>query len=237
MKRSERIGGSEARKADVLQTYRLTNQHLCLEVGILEDDQKITTWKSLKEFWTHAVSTQAFNIPKDKSLNRTQWLPELVNRLARIFDETYRTVGVREFYEIKSKARMEMAAHIARVVEVDLFSRWQAGDFSLSQARSFLDAILLELQERQASLNEKTQRDAESLKDIHAKIEEQSRQFNDTSTLSQILTDKSERIFAKFADLQQLLYFTRSAIEGQRFAATLFPVVREKLNRLACSCR
>lgn len=224
--------GSEARKADVLQTYRLTNQHLCLEVGILEDDQKITTWKSLKEFWTHAVSMQAVNIPKDKSLDRTQWLPEIANRLARIFDETYRTVGVRKFYEIKSKARMEMAAHIARVVEVDLFSRWQAGDFSLSQARSFLDAILLELQERQASLNEKTQRDAESLKDIHAKIEEQSRQFNDVGWLSQKVTDKSESVFAKIAELQQLLYFTRSAIEGQRFAATLFPVVREKLTDL-----
>ncbi len=224
--------GSEARKADVMQTYLLTNQHLCLELGVLEDDQKITTWKPFKEFWTQAVSTQAINIPKDKSLERTQWLPELANRLGKIFDETYRTVGVRKFYEIKSKVRTEMACHIARVVEIDLFSRWQSGDLSLSQVRSFLDSILRELQDRQSLLNEKTQRDVESLKEIHAKIEEQSRQFNDVGWLRQKVTDKSESVFAKIAELLQLLYFTQSTIEGQRFAATLFPVVREKLTDL-----
>lgn len=223
---------SEARKPEVRQPYLLTDQHLGLEVGILEDDKKITTWKPLKDYWTQATDSHKNNILQDKNIERTQWLSVLNMRLSKMFDETYRTLGVKKFYEVKSKAKIEIAATIARTIELDFFARWKSGDFSLSQTRSFLDAIISELEERQENLNEKIQKAGEQIREAHAKIEECNRQFNEVGWLGQKLTDKSEAIFSKATEFYQKLFYLRSMQESQRFAVGLLPHVREKLTDL-----
>ena len=83
----------EARKPDTLHKMRLTDSHLTLETGILEDDEKNTTWKPIREYWKAIVQRLAPEISSDASLHETTWIPTLNTRLAKVYDETYRTLG------------------------------------------------------------------------------------------------------------------------------------------------
>lgn len=224
---------SEARKPDVLQGMLLSDQHLTLEVGILEDDAKNAGWKPAKEFWKQVVSVVAPEVRNDPTLEQTTWAAALNTRLAKVFDETYRKLGgVRKFYEIKSNARLEMARHIARQVEKDLFARWKIGTHSLMQLRQFTDAIIALLDERLAVLSEEITKAPAVLAAVQQNAEELLTQFNKVGFFGQHLTDKRGALFADIAARHQDLYALRTLNEGQKFAVALIPFIKDELSAL-----
>jgi hypothetical protein len=224
---------SEARKPDALQSMLLSDQHLTLEVGILEDDAKNAGWKPAKEFWKQVVSVVAPEVRNDPTLEQTTWAAALNTRLAKVFDETYRKLGgVRKFYEIKGNARLEMARHIARQVEKDLFARWKIGTHSLMQLRQFTDAIIALLDERLSVLAEEITKAPAALVVVQQNVEELLTQFNKVGFFGQHLTDKRGALFADIAARHQDLYTLRTLHEGQKFAVSLIPFIKDELTTL-----
>ncbi|MEM5340576.1 tubulin-like doman-containing protein [Paraburkholderia azotifigens] len=225
--------GSEARKPDALQNMLLSDQHLTLEVGILEGDAKNAGWKPAKEFWKQVVGVIASEVRNDPTLEQTTWASALNTRLAKVFDETYRKLGgVRKFYEIKGNARLEMARHIGRQIEKDLFARWKIGTHSLIQLRQFVDAILALLDERQAVLADELTKAPTVLAAIQQSIEELVTQFNKVGFFGQHLTDKRGALFAEVAARHQDIYAARTLQEGQKFAISLIPFIKDELTSL-----
>lgn len=224
---------SEVRKPEVAQALLLTDAHLMLEAGILEDDQKNTLWKPVREYWKQIAARLGPEIRADRNIDQTAWVSALQARLAKVYDETYRTLGgVAKFYETKTKARLEMAKHVSWQVEKDLFAKWRAGDASLQQQRQFLAALLEWIAERQSVFNDAVASAGAEMQKIHQRIDELTARFNSVGTLGRLLTDKRESLFADIANLQQDLLVVRTAREGRRFAAALIPFIKDELTIL-----
>lgn len=226
----EKDWGFEARKPDSNQALLLTDMHLMLEVGILEDDAKNASWKHISEYWKQIVNRLTPEIKADTGIEQTIWVDVLNTRLAKVFDETYRTMGgVRKFYEVKGNARPEMAKHIGRHIEKELFSRWKAGTASLIQLRQFIDALINALDERLAVFLDRIGKMPTAQQAIQQRNAELTLQFNKVGFFGKHLTDKRSGLFSDIAAQHQDLYILRTSLEGLNFAARLIPFIKEQL--------
>lgn len=229
----EKDWGFEARKPDTLQSFLLTDAHLTLEAGILEDDAKNASWKPASEYWKQIVSLQIPDIKADKNIEQTNWIPTLISRLSKVFDDTYRSMGgVRKFYEVKGNARLEMARHIGRHIEKELFARWRAGNASLMQLRQFADALIAMLDERLMVLSERVAKIPAALEASQQSIHELTVHFNHPGFLASLLTDKRAALFSDIGILLQEKYTLNTLYQGQKFACSLLPFVKEQLTAL-----
>jgi len=176
------------------------------------------------------VSRIAPEIRVDQTLEQTTWVHALSSKLSKVFDETYRTMGgVRKFYEIKSNARLEMARHVSREIEKQLFSDWKIGTHSLMQLRQFVDALIGMLGERLELFNQELAKGPANEQAIVARIDELNTQFNKVGFLGKHLTDKRGGLFTEMATHYQDLFALRTLIEGQRFATGLIPFIKDEL--------
>ena len=176
------------------------------------------------------MSRIAPEIRVDQTLEQTTWVHALSSKLSKVFDETYRTMGgVRKFYEIKSNARLEMARHVSREIEKQLFSDWKIGTHSLMQLRQFVDALIGMLGERLELFNQELAKGPANEQAIVARIDELNTQFNKVGFLGKHLTDKRGGLFTEMATHYQDLFALRTLIEGQRFATGLIPFIKDEL--------
>ncbi len=222
--------GFEARKPETAQALLLTSQHLTLETGILEDDAKNPAWKHVPEYWKQIINRLVPEIKADKGIEQTSWVDVLNTKLGKVFDETYRTMGgVRKFYEVKGNARVEMAKHIGRHIERELFGRWKAGTASLIQLRQFTDALTAMLDERQELFLDQIAKMPAAMSQTQQRNAELMKRFNDIGPLAKLLTDKRSALFAEIAAQHQELYVLRTNLEGLKFATRLIPFIKEQL--------
>lgn len=229
----EKDWGFEARKPETSQALLLTDAHMMLETGILEDDARNSAWKPHAEYWKQIVSRLVPEIKADTTLEQTSWVAALNTRMSKVFDETYRTLGgVRKFYEVKGNARVEMARHIGRSVEKEFFSRWKAGSASLIQLRQLTDALMGMLDERFALYTDKIAKMPALLQSVQQRSQELTDQFNKVGFFGKHLTDKRGALFADIAAQYQELYVLRANLEGLKFAVNLLPFIKEQLNNL-----
>lgn len=229
----EKDWGFEARKPETSQSLLLTDAHLMLEAGILEDDAKNSNWKPVVEYWKQISNCLTQEIKADTTLEQTSWVDALNTKLAKVFDDTYRTMGgVRKFFEVKGNARVEMARHIARHIEKDLFARWKAGSVSLIQLRYFTDALLELLDERLGLYTDKIAKMPSALQEVQQRNSELVMQFNKVGFFGKHLTDKRSSLFSDIAFLHQDLYILRTNLEGLKFAVKLIPFIKEELTTL-----
>jgi hypothetical protein len=229
----EKDWGFEAHKPETAQALLLTDAHLMLETGILEDDARNATWKPHSEYWKQIVSRLVPEIKADAALEQTSWAAALNTRMAKVFDETYRTLGgVRKFYEVKGNARVEMARHIGRSIEKDFFGRWKAGSASLIQLRQLTDALVSMLDERHAVYTDRIAKMPTALQAVQQRSKELTEQFNNVGFFGKHLTDKRGALFSEIAAQYQELYVLRTSLEGLKFAANLLPFIKEQLNNL-----
>ena len=225
--------GFEVRKNEAMQALLLTDAHLMLESGILEDDSKNPGWKPISEYWKLITSRLTPEIKADIGIEQTTWIDVLNTRLGKVFNETYRTLGgVRKFYEVKGNARLEMAKHIGHHIEKDMFSRWKAGSASLIQLRQYTDALISALGERQTVFLDKIAKMPTSLQAIQQRNADLSAQFNKVGFFGKHLTDKRSALFSDIATQHQDLYILRTNLEGLKFACNLIPFIKEQLTAL-----
>lgn len=224
--------GAEVRKPEVKENLLISESHLTLDRGILEDDTK-AGWKPIDEYWTQVAATLEEQIKADKTIKESEWIRSLRTRLADVFDETFRRLGgVRKFYEVKGQARLEMARHIVRRIEKDFFSRWHIGELSLLQLRQYVDAILADLTQRKKDFEDKAQTTANALQKLEEDIQRLNKDLNDVGMLGRLLTDKRDTRFSEAREKLQLLFAKSNWREGYLFGQRLIPLVLDELTVL-----
>lgn len=229
----EKDWGVEARKPETAQMLLLTDAHLTLEAGILEDDARNPSWKLVPEYWKQIVNRLVPEIKADTGIEQTTWIDVLNTRLAKVFDDTYRMLGgVRKFYEIKGNARVEMARHIGRQVEKEFFGRWKSGSASLLQLRHLTDALLAVLDERHGVYQDKIAKMPAVLQELQQRSKELTDRFNGVGFFGKHLTDKRSALFSDIAAVHQDLYIARTNLEGLKFAVQLVPFIKEQLTAM-----
>ncbi|MCA0325793.1 MAG: hypothetical protein LCH89_09350 [Proteobacteria bacterium] len=212
--------GAEVRKPDTLQKWLLSDEHLSLSVGILPDDANNTRWKRILDFWAAAVSAQVNDIQSSKS-DKARWFSELKVRTEKIFDEGYRGLGgVKKFYEIKLKARAEMARWIRLTVERDLFSDWKNGQRSTSEIDRLLTALISTLEERLYQMDGRVEANTKATQHHQQKITEVERRLGDMGVFGKLIGKPGDYFVEGAASVQEALV-CRTNEEGLKFARKL----------------
>ena len=86
---------------------------------------------------------------------REAWLDELAKLCEKRFEQDYRGVGVRSFYNTKLKARKEHGHEIRRRIEEEMFAEWKNGVKSAFDVSRLLAALLDAFDERRKLVDDK----------------------------------------------------------------------------------
>jgi hypothetical protein len=212
------------RSADVLANWRLSDDYLLLAESILGSDDPKRSWKSLVEEWA-SVS------PAFKQLAQQQepksWITSLSSFFQKRFDESYRNLGVKEFYRIKGLSKVAMAKEIRRLIERDLLEQWKNGSRSLQEISKIIDALSVWLQEKIEQTDTRSTKTDAQLDEIRIKL---AGNLNDWASLGIVgkAFGKRDNFFERQAVLLQSLYIELTRIEAYAFAKVLlFEIVSE----------
>lgn len=212
--------GGEVRKMDVQQRWLISDDHLTLSQGILPDDAINTRWKKIADFWAAAVSAQVNDIQNSKS-EKTRWFSELKVRTEKTFDEGYRGLGgVKKFYEIKLKARADMARCVRAAIEQDNFSDWKNGQKSTGDIDRLLAALIDSMEERLGQLDGRIDSNSKATQHHLQKIAEIEKRLGDMGIFGKAI-GKTADYFVEGATCIQESLVCRTNEEGLKFAKKL----------------
>ena len=186
--------GEFVRQRDTQERWMLSDDHLCLSRGILSEEVNNKRWKPINREWMD-ILPEFVTMAQEK--DTTTWLNELDRLCTQRFDETYRGLGVRRFYETKLAARREHAREIRRRIESDLLEEWKNGVKSLHDIARLVDALVNALDER--------------LKNVDTRIVRAKE--NEEGTIKKVTANRAEwaKVGNLFPDVGQAAKFTRCA--------------------------
>jgi hypothetical protein len=212
------------RSADVLADWRLSEDYLLLAESILGSDDPKRSWKSLVEEW--ASVTPAYKQLAQQQEPKT-WITSLSSLFQKRFDESYRNLGVKEFYRVKGLSKATMAKEIRRLIERDLLEQWKNGSRSLQEISKIIDALSALLQEKIEQTDNRAMKTDSKLDELRSQV---AGNLNDWASLGVIgkALGKRDNIFERQSVLLQSLYIELTRIEAYAFAKLLlFEVVSE----------
>lgn len=212
------------RSADVLAGWRLSDSYLLLAESILGSDDPKRSWKSLVEEW--ASVTPAFKQLAQQQEPKT-WITSLSSFFQKRFDESYRNLGVKEFYRIKGLSKATMAKEIRKMIERDLLEQWKNGSRSLQEISKIIDSLLSWLQEKIEQTDTRATKTDSQLDELRSQV---AGNLNDWASLGVIgkALGKRDNIFEKQSILLQSLYIELTRAEAYGFAKfLLFEIVSE----------
>lgn len=205
------------RSADVLADWRISDDYLLLAESILVSDDPKRSWKSLVEEWASVN-------PAFKQLAQQQeaksWITSLSSFFQKRFDESYRNLGVKEFYRIKGLSKVAMAKEIRRLIEKDLLEQWKNGSRSLHDIGKIIDALSIWLQEKIEHNDTRIAKTDSQLDELRSQV---ARNLNDWASLGVLgkTFGRRDNIFERQSLLLQSLYIELTRIEAFAFAKLL----------------
>jgi hypothetical protein len=155
------------RSADVLADWRLSEDYLLLAESILGSDDLKRSWKSLVEEW--ASVTPAYMQLAQQQEPKT-WITSLSSLFQKRFDESYRNLGVKEFYRVKGLSKATMAKEIRRLIERDLLEQWKNGSRSLQEISKIIDALSALLQEKIEQTDNRAMKTDSKLDELRSQV-------------------------------------------------------------------
>jgi len=123
-------------KADNLQKWCLTDNHLLLEEDFMQGAAQSSNMKD----WWHS-NIEAGKDTVKSSYGKNDWLNQLDN-YAKGRNQLYRTVGVDSFYDGKAKNKTDYARIITSKIEKDLFGYVFSGNYGIEHISKMLAALI-----------------------------------------------------------------------------------------------
>jgi len=197
--------------------WALSDDHLTLSTGILPEDAANKKWKPINNEWQDVI-------PNFKSLvrekGRESWLDELSKLCEKRFDQDYRGVGVRAFYQVKLKAKKEHVREIRRRIEDDLFTEWKNGVKSGNDISRLLAALLESIDDRRKLLDDKITAAKDNEESAGNRVRVGNQQWARMGLLSKVIGKPDSLLDAQGEALQEQ-YIYRTRIEALQFAKQL----------------
>ena len=212
-----------------LAKWRMSDEHLTQSIGILPDDNNSKDWKSLPNEWQSLAA--AF-----KDLARQgddgKWLDRLETLYNDRFENNFRKMGVKRFYEVKLRSRRDIIRVIRDVVEAELFAEVKDGIKSVPEVGLLVTELIKHTEERLRGIasNIQKQRDKEPAE--AAAISANKGEWAKLGPLSRLFLKKHERLLDAQSLCLEKLYITRTQIEALEFAKQLLRDLITELNDL-----
>jgi hypothetical protein len=220
------------RAKETNERWRLTDEHLCLSVGILPDEVNNRRWKPINQFWMDLQPHFQTQVRESYGGNERVWLAELAKLYQQAFGDNFRDLGVRKFYETKRSDCKDHARDLRGRIERDLFQDWVNGVRSMQDTNRLVAALLSYLEERAAQLDDRLQKLQENVRDAQAKVQATGMQWSQIGILKAVLGKRTDLFNAQSETLTQL-YIYQTRVEAAGFAKYLVQFLSTELNDLA----
>jgi hypothetical protein len=202
--------------------WRIDEEHLMLSQKIVDDNRN--QWLAFSEDWNRI--NQYKSVAKEKG--KTDWLNELESLCSKRYKESYRGVGVQEFFRNQKEEIKGYASHIRGLIERDLFKDWENGDKSIVEVEKFLQTLIDVNETRIEKLGEKQQKRRSDLKEkIEPKIAENREKWNKRGVLTSL-----DKLLGTHCELLKRKYQTLTEEQGYDYAQQLLRKVNEQLRDL-----
>lgn len=197
--------------------WAVSDDHLTLSTGILPEDAANKKWKPINNEWQDVV-------PNFKSLvrekGRESWLDELSKLCEKRFDQDYRGVGVRAFYQTKLKAKKDHVREIRGRIESDLFTEWKNGIKSANDISRLLSALLESIDDRRKLFDDKITAAKDNEESAGNRVRVNNQEWAHMGLLSKVVGKPDSLLDAQGEALQEQ-YIYRTRIEALQFAKQL----------------
>ena len=209
-------------------SWALSDDHLTLSTGILPEDAANKKWKPINNEWQD-VTPNFKSLVREK--NRESWLDELSKLYQKRFDQDYRGVGVRPFYQSKLKAKKDHAREIRRRVENDLFTDWKNGVKSAYDVSRLLAALIESLDDRRKTLDDKITAAKDNEEGAANRVRLDNQEWAHMGLLGKAMGKPDSLLDAQGEALQEQ-YIYRTRIEALQFAKQLSDELMTELTDL-----
>jgi hypothetical protein len=212
------------RAADMLADWKLSDDYLLFTESTLGSDDLRRSWKSLVEEWASVMPTfrQLAQQQEPKA-----WVTSLSSFYQKRFDESFRNLGVKEFYRVKELSKIDMAKEIRKMIDKDLLKPWKNGSQSLQEINIIIDTLSFWLQEKLEQIDVRVAKIDSQLDELRSQV---ASNLNDWASLGIWCKaiGKRDNIFGKQSILLQNLYIELTKVEAHKFAKSLlYEVVSE----------
>jgi len=221
--------GEFVRDKQTLERWFLTDDHFTLSRGILLEEINNRNWKPIINEWLDLI-------PQFIGLVQAQenkvWLNELEKLMAQRFEENYRKLGVRKFYETKLEARNDHVRELRRRVESELFDDWKNGIKSMNDISRCVTTLIAALEERLLAADDKIARININIDNAEQKVIAIRAEWVKMGLLSNVF-GKRRKLLDAHGEVLRELYTSRTQAEAWIFAKRLMQESVTEFNRLA----
>ncbi len=179
------------RQKETLNKWALTDDHLTLSIGILQEDANNKKWKAINDEWQEVM-------PHFKSLvqekRQDTWLSELQKLCEKRFGQDYRGIGVRSFYAGKLRARKEIVGTIRHLIETDLITDWKNGVRSASELSKLVATLLDSTGERLKTMDDKVVQMRSSEEQAANRVEANNQEWSHMSLVGRLIGKPGEHV-------------------------------------------
>jgi hypothetical protein len=152
--------------------------------------------------------------------------------MAQRFNEDYRGLGVRKFYETKLEARKDHVRELRRRVEAELFDDWKNGVKSMHDLSRCVAALIAALEGRLLAVDDKISRAKSNIENAEHKVTANRDEWAKVWLLPQLF-GKRRRLLDAHGEYLRELYTARTQAEAWTFAKRLMQESVTEFNRLA----
>lgn len=225
-------------KEDNRQLWKISTAQIKLESGVLEDEIKARhPWKAVQQDWEDVVvhlKRAAWEYPHESK--KDVRLDILQDEFQRRYAETFRSLGVENFYNTKLEDLGKPERHIAEArdaLERWMLQEWEEGRLAAVDLETFLDDLLEDLESRLGRIPATRDKLAEGEALVSGKIAANRDLWGQTGFFGRTFLSKRENLFEAQAELLRELYERRTLQAAWRFAETflarLLAELRDKL--------
>jgi hypothetical protein len=223
---------AEVRSAEVKNRWRITDEHLTLSEGILDDERENTNWKPIGADWSNAANNYIELVRQNS--DREEWPYKLEQRFEKRFDDEFRGQGVEAFYHQRSDSRMRerYVREIRGLLEKELFEKWVQGDQSMQEISQLLTDLRHELEKRKSNFDERITDQQELAKKHRERVDANSEEWSNIGVLSSWVLDKHEKLLKDIKQDLKRHYLARTRVVAFRFAKELLRTLIDEVDEL-----
>lgn len=221
-----------ARSPENLKRWLLADENLTLSEGILPDERANARWKPISKFWQDLLPPMKTTVQETHSADQTTWLSELYKLFNLSFEQNYRELGVKRFYEVKRGEQRDYCRQIRKTVELDLFGDVLNGTRSVYDVARLLEALLASLAEKRFAFEQAITKNSGDEKQANAQVNQNGSEWARIGFLAQMF-GRRKQLFEAHGEAVRQLFTLRTQTEGLSFARSLIDAVIAEITDLA----
>lgn len=221
---------SYVRGKETQNRWRITDNHLTLSLGILDEEVDNKKWKPIPNEWQSVVDNFITLAQQDQ--NTENWSTRLSQLCEKRFTDDFRGQGVQTWYQQRAKIRRRHVREIRSRIEEDLFASWMSGEYSMQELSQLLKDLRREIEERRTRAEGEVSKQQDKAETSLNRIKENDAEWAKIGWLSASLMGKREKLLKAKGVLLQSHYAARTWVQAWTFAQRLLTDLIDELDEL-----